>query len=66
MNKTRLVSQIGSVSLLLMALAPYSYADKIDADGFKNPLQHLEFNPQQGQHEFERATLEALHISDPF
>ena len=66
MTKTRLVRQIGSVSLLLMALNQYSYAEKIDADGFKNPLQHLEFNEHQGQHEFERATLEALHISDPF
>lgn len=66
MTKTRLVSQLGSVSLLLMTLTQYSYADEVDADGFKNPLQHLEFNKHQGQHEFERATLEALHISDPF
>lgn len=66
MTKTRLVSQIGSVSLLLMTLSQYSYAEQVDADGFKNPLQHLEFNEHQGQHEFERATLEALHISDPF
>lgn len=66
MTKTRLVSQIGSASLLLMTLCQYSYAEQVDADGFKNPLQHLEFNQHQGQHEFERATLEALHISDPF
>ena len=50
MTKTRLVRQIGSVSLLLMALNQYSYAEKIDADGFKNPLQHLEFNEHQGHH----------------
>lgn len=51
--------------LLALLLSPYSWAERIDADGFKNPLQHLVFNPDPGQHEFERATLEALHISDP-
>lgn len=54
------------LSLLLLVACHSSWADTVDADGFKNPLQRLEFNPDAGQHEFERASLEALHISDPF
>lgn len=65
MNKTRSLRHYCAASLLLLPLASYSAAEQIDADGFKNPLQNLEFNPHLGQHEFERATLEALHISDP-
>lgn len=66
MSKTGLLHQLGATSLLFLALTQYSYAVEVDADGFKNPLQHLEFNTHQDQHEFERATLEALHINDPF
>ena len=65
MNKMRSLGHYCTASLLLLPLAQVSYAEQIDADGFKNPLQNLEFNPYLGQHEFERATLEALHISDP-
>lgn len=65
MNKMRSLGHYCTASLLLLLLAQVSYAEQIDADGFKNPLQNLEFNPYLGQHEFERATLEALHISDP-
>ena len=65
MIKTHLLHPLGTACLLLLALIQSSWAEEIDADGFKNPLQHLEFNPHLGQHEFERATLEALHISDP-
>lgn len=36
-----------------------------DADGFKNPLQQLQFNPGLDQREFERSTLNALNIYDP-
>ncbi len=65
MNNTRSIQHFFAASLLLLPLANYSNAEQIDADGFKNPLQNLKFNPHLGQHEFERATLEALHISDP-
>ncbi len=65
MIKTRLLRPTWVVALLALALAQHSSAAEIDADGFKNPLQNLEFNPHQGKHEFERATLKALHISDP-
>ncbi len=37
----------------------------VDADGFKEPLQHLQFNPRLDQREFERATLAALNVYDP-
>ncbi|KRW60027.1 MlaA family lipoprotein [Pseudomonas sp. TTU2014-080ASC] len=36
-----------------------------DADGFKNPLQQLQFNPGLDQREFERSTLNALNVYDP-
>ena len=36
-----------------------------DADGFKRPLQHLQFNPGLDQREFERSTLSALNVYDP-
>lgn len=65
MTKIRFLHRFSGVSLLLLLLTHSSYAEEIDADGFKNPLQHLTFSSQQNQHEFERATLEALHISDP-
>lgn len=65
MSKTRLLSRYWPVSLLLLALAQPSWGETVDADGFKNPLQKINFNPDAEQHEFERATLDALHISDP-
>lgn len=68
MIKTRLISNCGAVSLLLLALAQPSWAQTanvVDADGFKNPLQHITFNPDPEQHEFERAAFDALDISDP-
>ena len=65
MIKTRLLRPLYTACLIILALTQYSWAENIDTDGFKNPLQHLEFNQHIGQHEFERATLEALHISDP-
>ncbi|HBX54498.1 MlaA family lipoprotein [Pseudomonas sp. UBA2684] len=34
-------------------------------DGFKRPLQHLQFNPGLDQREFERSTLGALNVYDP-
>ena len=55
---------IALLGLLLgngVALAEYS----ADDDGFKRPLQHLQFNPGLDQHEFERSTLGALAVHDP-
>ncbi|KAF1052401.1 MAG: putative phospholipid-binding lipoprotein MlaA [Stenotrophomonas maltophilia] len=37
-----------------------------DADGFKHPLDSLKFNPGLDQREFERATLDALNVYDPW
>ncbi|MEK1907345.1 MAG: VacJ family lipoprotein [Pseudomonas sp.] len=37
-----------------------------DADGFTNPLEQLNFNPHLNQHEFERASLDALQVYDPW
>lgn len=37
----------------------------VDDDGFKQPLQHLQFNPGLDQQEFERSTLDALEVYDP-
>lgn len=65
MSKPPLLRRYWAASALLLALSQQSWAQTIDADGFKNPLQQLEFNSAQTQHEFERATLEALNISDP-
>ncbi|WP_260957024.1 MlaA family lipoprotein [Pseudomonas citri] len=37
----------------------------LDADGFKEPLGRLKFNPGLDQREFERSTLNALNVYDP-
>jgi phospholipid-binding lipoprotein MlaA len=37
----------------------------VDDDGFKQPMQHLQFNPGLDQREFERSTLSALNVYDP-
>lgn len=65
MSKTHVFQHLCTASLLILAFSSYSHAEQVDADGFKSPLQNLEFNQHTGEHEFERATLEALHISDP-
>ena len=51
--------------LLALILSHVSWADEVDADGFKSPLNRLQFELNSGLHEFERATLEALNVSDP-
>ena len=38
---------------------------KVDADGFTNPLQNLQFNPGLDQQEFERASSDALQVYYP-
>lgn len=44
----------------------FSGPQTADADGFTDPLSSLEFNPGLDDREFERATLDALNIYDPF
>ncbi|KTC23701.1 MULTISPECIES: VacJ family lipoprotein [Pseudomonas] len=41
-------------------------ASVIEADGFTDPLKELKFNPGLDQREFERSTLTALNVYDPF
>ena len=41
-------------------------APAVDQDGFKEPLKQLTFNPGLDQREFERSTLSALNIYDPW
>ena len=48
-----------------LAQADESTVQKVDSDGFKQPLQVLKFNPGLDQREFERSTLTALNVYDP-
>ena len=41
-------------------------ASVVEADGFAAPLKELKFNPGLDQREFERSTLAALNVYDPF
>ena len=41
-------------------------ASTADADGFTQPLKSLKFNPGLDQREFERSTLTALNVYDPW
>jgi phospholipid-binding lipoprotein MlaA len=50
--------------LLVSGLAQAQQA--IDEDGFKRPLDALRFNPSLDQREFERASLDALNVYDPW
>ncbi|MNQ09649.1 putative phospholipid-binding lipoprotein MlaA precursor [compost metagenome] len=50
---------------LLLTSGPIQAEHQADDDGFKQPLQHLQFNPGLDQREFERSTLGALHVYDP-
>ncbi len=51
--------------VLLLASVPARADHATDADGFKKPLEHLQFNPRLDQQEFERSTLNALNVYDP-
>ncbi|UTW09965.1 MlaA family lipoprotein [Pseudomonas benzenivorans] len=51
--------------LLTAGLAQAQAQHEALDDGFKEPLQHLEFNPGLDQREFERSTLGALNVYDP-
>ncbi|WP_280292460.1 VacJ family lipoprotein [Pseudomonas sp. BN417] len=41
-------------------------AQEPDQDGFTQPLKDLKFNPGLDQREFERSTLDALNVYDPY
>ena len=43
-----------------------SFSEQPEADGFKHPMDALKFNPGLDQREFERATLDALNVYDPW
>jgi phospholipid-binding lipoprotein MlaA len=52
--------------LLLLCSALARAESAADADGFTNPMQQLQFNPHLDQREFERSTLSALQVYDPW
>lgn len=56
-----------TLSLALLLATGLAQADTVvDEDGFTNPLDQLQFNPYLDQREFERSTLGALHVYDPW
>lgn len=52
--------------LLLVSSLTQAQTSIPDNDGFTHPLNALQFNPGLNQHEFERATFDALNIYDPW
>jgi phospholipid-binding lipoprotein MlaA len=50
---------------LILASSLVQAQHAADDDGFKQPLQHLQFNPGLDQREFERSSLGALQVYDP-
>ena len=54
-------------ALALLLLTGLAGAQTVaDEDGFRNPMSQLEFNPYLDQREFERSTLAALQVYDPW
>ncbi|WP_409279149.1 MlaA family lipoprotein [Pseudomonas defluvii] len=51
---------------LAQADGPSNQTTTADADGFTQPLKTLKFNPGLDQREFERSTLTALNVYDPW
>jgi phospholipid-binding lipoprotein MlaA len=61
------VARKWTLSLALLLASSLAQADSaVDDDGFTNPLDQLQFNPHLDQREFERSTLGALHVYDPW
>jgi phospholipid-binding lipoprotein MlaA len=61
------VARKWTLSLALLLATGLAQADTaVDEDGFTNPLDQLQFNPYLDQREFERSTLGALHVYDPW
>ncbi|MFC0709211.1 MlaA family lipoprotein [Azorhizophilus paspali] len=54
------------VAALLLGSLAQAAEPAADADGFKRPLEHLQFNSGHEQHEFERASLAILDVRDPW
>ncbi|BAN47023.1 VacJ family lipoprotein [Metapseudomonas resinovorans] len=52
--------------IALLLTSGLASAQEADPDGFTQPLKELKFNPGLDQREFERATLDALNVFDPF
>ncbi|WP_028628201.1 MlaA family lipoprotein [Metapseudomonas resinovorans] len=52
--------------IALLLASPLARAQEPDQDGFTQPLKDLKFNPGLDQREFERSTLNALSVYDPY
>ncbi|UVE19690.1 VacJ family lipoprotein [Pseudomonas sp. LS44] len=53
--------------LALLLTSGLAHAEhSTDEDGFTRPIEHLQYNPGLDQREFERASLDALHVYDPW
>ncbi|MDH4559231.1 VacJ family lipoprotein [Pseudomonas sp. BN417] len=52
--------------LALLVTSGLVQAQEPDQDGFTQPLKDLKFNPGLDQREFERSTLDALNVYDPY
>ncbi|WP_419096429.1 VacJ family lipoprotein [Pseudomonas sp. UBA6323] len=60
-----MVKHSSLIITLLLASGQALAERQVDADGFTNPLQNLQFNPGLDQQEFERASSDALQVYDP-
>ena len=58
--------RLGLGLLLTAVIGSNQAAEPVDDDGFTRPLDRLQFNPGMDQREFERATLDALNVEDPW
>ncbi|MBD2836099.1 VacJ family lipoprotein [Pseudomonas sp. JM0905a] len=52
--------------IALLLTSGLAVAQEPDQDGFTQPLKDLKFNPGLDQREFERSTLDALSVYDPY
>ncbi|WP_411860646.1 VacJ family lipoprotein [Pseudomonas sp. JM0905a] len=52
--------------MALLLTSGLAVAQEPDQDGFTQPLKDLKFNPGLDQREFERSTLDALSVYDPY
>ncbi|AYF88056.1 VacJ family lipoprotein [Pseudomonas sp. DY-1] len=52
--------------IALLLTSGLAWAQEPDQDGFTQPLKDLKFNPGLDQREFERSTLDALNVYDPY
>lgn len=59
-------ARLVAAALLLGNLAHAAEPPAADGDGFKRPLDSLQFNSGRDQREFERASLATLNVPDPW